>query len=184
MCTASVPTVNMIPTLVVVEVRKVVEEDVVRARERRLEAEPTGPQDLAGGQVGELKPRGEGNQTGTVTEDSQQEVEALVGTRRTASTRLRSKMEIFLELQGKIIQPSLLNNWRRRDSKGSSPPPRISFRRIIPNKAEPAELVRRLASGQDRGLALSQVRDLAELELVVETVPGLWMSVWEPVPQI
>ena len=158
------------------------EEDVVRARERRLEAELTDPQVPPGGQAEEVKPRGEGNQTGTVTEDRQLEVEDLVGTRRTASTRLRSKMEIFPELQGKIIQPSLSNNWRRRDSKGSSRHPRISYRRIIPNKVEPADLVRRLAGG----LALSQVRDLAEPEPdpVVETVPGLWMSVWEPVPQI
>ena len=184
MCTASVPTVNTIPSLVVegevVEVMEVVV--VVRARERRAEVEPTGPVVPAGDQAGGVKEEGAGNQTGTGAEDSR------VVTRRTASTKLRSRMEIFLEQQERIIPPSPSNNWRRKDLKESSRHLKISYRRIILNRVELADLGRSLARDQDRGrdhsLALSLARDLLEEEEEEENVQALWMTAWAPVRQI
>ena len=161
---------------------------VVRARERRAEVEPTGPAVPAGDQAGGVKERGErgaGNQTGTGAEDSR------VVRRRTASTKLRSRMEIFLEQQERIIPPSPSNNWRRKDLKESSRHLKISYRRIILNRVERADLGRSLARDQGRGrdhsLALSLARDLAEGEEVEGeegSVPALWMTAWAPVRQI
>ena len=191
MCTASAHTANTIPSLVVevevVEVMEVVEGVVVvRARERRAEVEPTGPAVPAGDQAGGVKELGEqgaGNQTGTGAEDSR------VVTRRTASTKLRSRMEIFLEQQERIIPHSPSNNWRRKDLKESSRHLKISYRRIILNRVELADQGRSLARDQGRGrdhsLALSLARDLVEVEEEEEgSVPALWMTAWAPVRQI